>query len=394
MSSTITEYTFTWPDATPNDVVFTGSFDDWKGSIHMNKDTANEQFFVTFPVQVREKFFFKFIVDGVWYVNRNYKTEVDWRGIENNFIDDWDLEQVMPKRDTGVEVDNVVNDDETTEIRQLEGELNELNDEIQIIEEKFVTEVPLEGADNHILPIYSSNGVSTPLEKEKVGEEQPTTVEGEQKHASNPETSEKPTSKSSDGTSSKRRKYKIRRVFRKNKKTGERVEISQELIELKDAENMTDDGSLTEEVTHHGLEPNKEFSTPEMVADAPSEDKIENPLESEAIQSDAIAQKILEPEVKISDTPKNSVEIPSIQEPEKKVKDVQINSMKEKSKVGKKPSAKTGTNSAVKNSKQKTPTNKPKSTQAKKPIITGGTVKTDTEPAKKGKLGKLRKILF
>ncbi|QHS73782.1 Crp1p [Saccharomyces paradoxus] len=93
MSSEVTfDYTFSWP-AGPKDVILTGTFDDWRGTLPLVK-TAKGNFEITMPVKLtnkNDKFQFKFIVDGVWCVSDSYKKEHVSEGIENNFLQITDL---------------------------------------------------------------------------------------------------------------------------------------------------------------------------------------------------------------------------------------------------------------------------------------------------------------
>lgn len=86
MSTTI-DYTFEWP-AGPNDVIVTGEFDDWRGSLPLLK-TSSGEFELTFPVKIpadKDKVFFKYIVDGNWVTSDAYNKGFDETGIENNYV--------------------------------------------------------------------------------------------------------------------------------------------------------------------------------------------------------------------------------------------------------------------------------------------------------------------
>lgn len=93
MSSSASEYTFTYP-AGPKDVILTGNFDNWEGSLPMIKDSTTGAFHITVPVKVEGKFYFKFIVDGGWSVSDRYGRESDGNGFENNFITEQDITAV------------------------------------------------------------------------------------------------------------------------------------------------------------------------------------------------------------------------------------------------------------------------------------------------------------
>lgn len=86
MSTTI-DYTFEWP-AGPDDVIVTGEFDDWRGSLPLLK-TSSGEFELTFPVKIpadKDKVFFKYIVDGNWVTSDAYNKGFDETGIENNYV--------------------------------------------------------------------------------------------------------------------------------------------------------------------------------------------------------------------------------------------------------------------------------------------------------------------
>lgn len=85
--STTVDYTFEWP-AGPEEVLVTGEFDQWKGTMPLLK-TSSGAFELTFPVEIpagRDKVFFKFIVDGTWLASDAYTKGADENGIENNYI--------------------------------------------------------------------------------------------------------------------------------------------------------------------------------------------------------------------------------------------------------------------------------------------------------------------
>ncbi|KAK5780931.1 hypothetical protein RI543_001318 [Arxiozyma heterogenica] len=84
-----TNFTFTWP-AGPNDVIVTGTFDDWKGSIPLVKlSSGSFEISVPFtepPEDEDDTIYFKFIVDGDWTVSDEYAKTSDGCGFENNYI--------------------------------------------------------------------------------------------------------------------------------------------------------------------------------------------------------------------------------------------------------------------------------------------------------------------
>ncbi|QLL34573.1 hypothetical protein HG536_0G04350 [Torulaspora globosa] len=85
--STTVDYTFEWP-AGPEEVLVTGEFDEWKGTMPLLK-TSSGDFELTFPVKIpadKDRVFFKFIVDGTWLASDAYTKGADENGIENNYI--------------------------------------------------------------------------------------------------------------------------------------------------------------------------------------------------------------------------------------------------------------------------------------------------------------------
>ncbi|CAR21647.1 Mdg1p [Lachancea thermotolerans CBS 6340] len=80
------EYTFRWPEG-PQDVILTGDFDNWSGSLPLVKSPRGD-FAITMPIppSSKNKFHFKFIVDGQWMVSDNYDVDHSSEGIENNFL--------------------------------------------------------------------------------------------------------------------------------------------------------------------------------------------------------------------------------------------------------------------------------------------------------------------
>lgn len=74
----------------PEDVLITGEFDQWKASIPMVKSNGKNgtQFIISIPITIPRKedcTYFKFIVDGKWQVSSKYNAD-STLGEENNFI--------------------------------------------------------------------------------------------------------------------------------------------------------------------------------------------------------------------------------------------------------------------------------------------------------------------
>ncbi|CAH00522.1 Mdg1p [Kluyveromyces lactis] len=77
------EYTFTWPKG-PQEVVVTGNFDNWTGSLPLVKQPSGD-FSLTMPLPPNDddKFVFKFIVDGEWVVSDKYEKDSSAGPINN-----------------------------------------------------------------------------------------------------------------------------------------------------------------------------------------------------------------------------------------------------------------------------------------------------------------------
>lgn len=66
----------------------TGNFDNWSQSDGvLTKDADSEPFEVLLKVPTRERLVFKFVVNGEWTTDSNYKLEHDEHGNPNNYVD-------------------------------------------------------------------------------------------------------------------------------------------------------------------------------------------------------------------------------------------------------------------------------------------------------------------
>ncbi|RCK63559.1 hypothetical protein Cantr_09568 [Candida viswanathii] len=78
-------YTFTWP-AGPQEVILTGTFDDWSQSLPLVKQTDGS-FSLEVPLPGEtDDITYKYVVDGEWKVNPEEATTKDDAGNENNVI--------------------------------------------------------------------------------------------------------------------------------------------------------------------------------------------------------------------------------------------------------------------------------------------------------------------
>ncbi|SCU87308.1 LADA_0E03224g1_1 [Lachancea dasiensis] len=166
------EHTFTWPQG-PNDVIITGDFDKWSGSLPLVKSPRGD-FALTVPIEQTssDKFHFKFIVDGQWQTSNEYKTETSPEGISNNYLVVSSLSSLVPKSSSAT------------------------------------------GAK---IPEIGLNLVAPEVAAPVLGTQAP------------PKAQPAPRS----NKKSKKKKIQIKRRIRRNKKTGERTVLSEERSELK-----------------------------------------------------------------------------------------------------------------------------------------------------------------
>lgn len=78
------KYTFKWPHAAEN-VIVTGSFDDWNKSVTLDKVGDSFEKTVDLPDSA-EKIQYKYVVDGEWKTNDQAPTEDDGKGSTNNIL--------------------------------------------------------------------------------------------------------------------------------------------------------------------------------------------------------------------------------------------------------------------------------------------------------------------
>ncbi|CCD25649.1 Mdg1p NDAI_0F03310 [Naumovozyma dairenensis CBS 421] len=317
MSSIIIEFPFVWSEGHPKEVTVTGPFDDWKGSIHMIKDELTGSFSAEFPIEIDGRdgtFIFKFIVDGHWLINPVYKSIYDDNGNQNNYISIEDVENYIQNEDPAVEVD-VIGPNEEEELKIIGRKMDRLNDDVQVVEETIISADKVTGGSNFNI---SGQDESQKVLEEEVGKQEkvqneisvenaeivneiediePTTInelaikpldkpdlkndviqESDGKDTLTPkeipvlsQKSQEKTEKA-DSKAPGRKKFKVRKTFRKNRITGERVVVSQEIIEIKDDEDLTDDGSLIEEIPHHSKEASPYLQPPVNNIDDVTED--------------------------------------------------------------------------------------------------------------------------
>jgi hypothetical protein len=91
-------YEFVWPHPA-GEVIVTGTFDEWRGSVKLQRDNENENFSVSVDLGNAEKVLYKYIVNGNWTVNFDGKREYDHNGNENNVLypEDMHTEIAVPQ---------------------------------------------------------------------------------------------------------------------------------------------------------------------------------------------------------------------------------------------------------------------------------------------------------
>lgn len=88
------KYTFKWPYAAEN-VIVTGSFDDWSKSVTLDKVGDSFVKSVDLP-ESTDKIQYKYVVDGEWKTNDQAPTEDDGKGQVNNVLTPEDLVKSAP----------------------------------------------------------------------------------------------------------------------------------------------------------------------------------------------------------------------------------------------------------------------------------------------------------
>jgi len=134
-------YQFSWPYPAGN-VIVTGTFDEWKGSVQLNKDNETGIFSAVVDLGETQKTYYKFIVDGNWTVNQAARRENDQSGNENNVLYKEDItelvedlpELVEDEEETPEEIEPEVYDiPETTTVEVAES----VDDNASVAEEEY-----------------------------------------------------------------------------------------------------------------------------------------------------------------------------------------------------------------------------------------------------------------
>jgi hypothetical protein len=94
------QHTFEWPYPA-HEVYVTGTFDDWKRTVRLQKDDKSGAFVATINLNLQEsdKILYKFVVDGNWTVLNAARKELDNAGFENNVLLKDDMSELNEKPD-------------------------------------------------------------------------------------------------------------------------------------------------------------------------------------------------------------------------------------------------------------------------------------------------------
>ncbi|KAJ7233143.1 carbohydrate-binding module family 48 protein, partial [Mycena haematopus] len=80
--SDLHEVHFKWPSTEPSVVVVTGTFDEWRSSVHLVKTENGFSGSVRIPWDT--KIYYKYVVDSKWVCESTSPTETDSSGNVNN----------------------------------------------------------------------------------------------------------------------------------------------------------------------------------------------------------------------------------------------------------------------------------------------------------------------
>ncbi|CDH14472.1 uncharacterized protein ZBAI_06258 [Zygosaccharomyces bailii ISA1307] len=268
------DYSFRWP-AGPEHVVVTGEFDDWKGTVSLEKSPTTGEFEVTLPISVaadKDKIFFKFIVDGQWVTSGFYDIGNDPEGIENNYITKRELLGLGDTPSAGSDAANIGADParatQQTTIRE------------QIPTSEVVTKSSTVTPHNDNVPdvvvARSSKSLnvrpSAPIVQRHAASINVAPSEGIM-GAGSAVGSSSASSASPDTTSYSGKKVRVKRRIKRNKKTGESIVVSEERTPLSDDEGL---GNTTEEEFSPAAVKNPATHVPGSVEDTPTRNSTKN----------------------------------------------------------------------------------------------------------------------
>lgn len=183
--------TFKWPSG-PNRVLVSGSFDNWNSDYELEKGPDGFIREIEIPTgEIR----FKFIVDGIWTVSKNYERRDNGLGSEDNWL-------MVPE-----------GSDEASSATQSVQKAVKGNKEA--VNEKKTQHAGSDGTDGKPVgqPESTATLAGVGIASEKIDGEEGANFE-------------------SSVTEKGDKRYKVKRIIRKNKKTGERIVLRQVMVEI------------------------------------------------------------------------------------------------------------------------------------------------------------------
>ncbi|PGH14039.1 hypothetical protein AJ79_03309 [Helicocarpus griseus UAMH5409] len=96
---TTATHTFQWPDSTAKEVYVTGTFDDWKKTVKLDKTEDGYRKDVTLPT-AGPKILYKFVVDDIWKADTTAPQEDDGQNNTNNVLLRQNFKQLPPAKES------------------------------------------------------------------------------------------------------------------------------------------------------------------------------------------------------------------------------------------------------------------------------------------------------
>lgn len=228
-------YNFSWPSG-PSNVVVTGEFDAWKGGSSLKKSSTSGEFEVTLPIKIpteKDKIFFKFIVDGQWITSGFYKIGTDPAGIENNYISRQDLCRLLEEQ-TG-----------KSEKHKSGVAAHGQGDTAEAVVARSSKNLDVKSATSQGASPNSHSGQHNHGYDEPTGAAStPTKTKESHRDASSGAAN---ASSAASAAASAPKRVKIKRKVKRNKKTGEKIVVSEERIPLNEGDETVVSGTTFEE---------------------------------------------------------------------------------------------------------------------------------------------------
>lgn len=244
-------YNFSWPSG-PSNVVVTGEFDAWKGGSSLKKSSTSGEFEVTLPIKIpaeKDKIFFKFIVDGQWITSGFYKIGTDAAGIENNYISRQDLYRLLEeqtgksgKHKSGVAAHEQGGTAEAAVVRSSK------NLDVKSAASQGASPDSHSGQRNHGHD-EPTGTARTPTKTKEFHRD----ASSGAANASSAASAEFPARSAgvdplaASAAASALKRVKIKRRVKRNKKTGEKIVVSEERIPLNEGDDTVVSGTTFEE---------------------------------------------------------------------------------------------------------------------------------------------------